>query len=221
MDMLFLFTTLDWLLSKFINVNRKTENHSYLQGRPLFRGNFAKITHKSLGRTLYAGAVTPIVFLWRKGFTLIQTCRCLGCLFHFRWIAPLFKLARNGEGLQRFEEDVSAFYYGYMNFCWGLDWVSVQFFRRKRAHSTKCPCCYSSEDEPENHASTKKEVGWFAICFCRNIRSMIGQSRRWVAVFEEGLDSNKNSTAKVFRRHICCEFIHRDHVTTAEERNQR
>ncbi|KAJ7383133.1 hypothetical protein OS493_030666, partial [Desmophyllum pertusum] len=28
---------------------------------------------------------------------------------------------------------------------------------RKRAHSTKCPCCYSSEEEPENHASAKKE----------------------------------------------------------------
>ncbi|PFX32385.1 Zinc finger protein 358 [Stylophora pistillata] len=28
---------------------------------------------------------------------------------------------------------------------------------RKRAHSTKCSCCYSSEDEPENHASTRKE----------------------------------------------------------------
>lgn len=28
---------------------------------------------------------------------------------------------------------------------------------RKRAHSSKCPCCYSSEDEEENHATTKKE----------------------------------------------------------------
>lgn len=33
-----------------------------MQGRPIFRGKFAKITHKSLDWALYASAVTPIVF---------------------------------------------------------------------------------------------------------------------------------------------------------------
>lgn len=78
--------------------------------------------------------------------------------------------------------------------------ILCAFFRRKRAHSTKCPCCYSSDDEPENHASAKKEVCWFAVCFLRNIRSTTGCSKRLVVVFEIGLKDNQNLGNKTFRR---------------------
>ena len=35
----------------------------------------------------------------------------------------------------------------------------LEFFRRKRAHSSKCPCCYSPDEDEENNAAAKKEVG--------------------------------------------------------------
>lgn len=48
----------------------------------------------------------------------------------------------------------------------------LEFFRRKRAHSSKCPCCYSSDEGEENNATTKKEVGWFAFSTDISARSV-------------------------------------------------
>lgn len=47
--------------TKLVQESQNTKRTA-LQGRPLFRGKFAKITHKSSEQALYASAVTPIVF---------------------------------------------------------------------------------------------------------------------------------------------------------------
>ena len=58
----------------------------------------------------------------------------------------------------------------------------LEFFRRKRAHSSKCPCCYSSDEDEENNATTKKEVGWFAFSTDVSARSVGNRGAFAVAV---------------------------------------